>query len=32
MLGDPHLGIQAQSLVQEQPLLPRSTKNHLYDR
>uniref|UniRef100_A0A915P623 PPIase cyclophilin-type domain-containing protein n=2 Tax=Meloidogyne TaxID=189290 RepID=A0A915P623_9BILA len=32
MLGDPHLGIQAQSLVQEQPLLPRSTKNHLCDR
>ncbi|KAI1720371.1 exocyst complex component sec6 domain-containing protein [Ditylenchus destructor] len=32
MLGTPKLGIQAQALVQEQPLLPKSTTNQLYDR
>ncbi|KAL3116152.1 hypothetical protein niasHT_002276 [Heterodera trifolii] len=32
MLGHPKLGIQAQSLVHEFPLLPKSTTNHLHDR
>jgi hypothetical protein len=32
MLGTPKLGIQAHALVQEQPILPKSTTNQLYDR
>uniref|UniRef100_A0A914I8A8 Exocyst complex component 3 n=1 Tax=Globodera rostochiensis TaxID=31243 RepID=A0A914I8A8_GLORO len=32
MLGHPKLGIQAQALLQEFPLLPKSTTNHLHDR
>lgn len=32
MLGTPQLKIQATSLVQENPLLPKSTTNQLCDR
>ena len=32
MLGTPRLGIQAHALVQENPILPRSLTNQLYDQ